>query len=203
MMVVRPAPLFARSGSRLRHRAPASVTMRTPKSNTDRISASELRQLEARAFAGRSDVYRYLHKNHSRLVGQKVGINNGPSWNEVAAILSKRGYLSCRGDPLNGHAVRRVFRRVEKDLAREETARQPTRASPPSRQHPDWQPPIADAPQSAPPPRGSHASPNLPMARTITPASQEKVELTPHAKAELEKLARMFAQTDRKRFGNL
>jgi hypothetical protein len=189
------------------------ITMRSLKSNAERISASELRQLEARAFAGRSDVYRYLHKNHSRLVDRKVGTNNGPSWDEVAAILSKRGYVSCRGDPLNGHAVRRVFRRVEKDLARGETARRPTHASPPSRQHPDWQPPIAEARQSAPPlshlggaeaptPR-SHGTANLPAARTNTPASKEKVELTPHAKAELEKLARMFAQTDRKRFGNL
>ena len=189
------------------------MTMRPPKSNVERINASELRQLEARAFAGRSDVYRYLHKNHPRLVRQKVGTDDGPSWDEVAAILSKRGYVSCRGDPLNGNAVRRVFRRVEKDLKREEIVRQPPRASPPSRQNPDWQPPIADASQSAPPsghlrgeaalPRGGHAPPNLPTARTITPTSQQKEELSPHAEAELEKLARLFAKTDRKRFGNL
>jgi len=139
--VARRSPRRARDGRQARaffrsqrfSFAPPGVSfiiMRTSKPNTDRISASELRQLEARAFAGRSDVYRYLHKNHSRLVGQKVATDNGPSWNEVAAILSKRGYVSCRGDPLNGHAVRRVFRRVEKDLAREETARQPSRAPP-------------------------------------------------------------------------
>jgi hypothetical protein len=84
------------------------------------ITARDMRKLKDRSFGRRSDVYRYLHKNYKRLVQQKVGTDEGPSWDEIAAVVSEQGYVSARGDPLNGNAVRRVFRRVERDVKRQE-----------------------------------------------------------------------------------
>jgi len=108
------------------------------------ISASELRHLKERAFVRRSDVYRYLVKNYHRLVRQKVGTTDGPSWDETAAVMSRRGYLGARGCPLNGNAVRRVFRRVEEDMRRREAVN----ASQAAKQHRsrwgnEWEPPLA------------------------------------------------------------
>jgi hypothetical protein len=80
-----------------------------------KISASDLRHLEDRGHARNSDSYRYLAKNYDRLLGQKVGTAKGPSWDEVATIMSKCGLVSIRGDPLNGHGVRRIFRRLSRD----------------------------------------------------------------------------------------
>jgi len=199
--------------------APTGATvagMSASKPNTMIISASELRELEARAFAGRSDVYRYLRKNHPHLLTQKVGTGEGPSWADIATILSKRGYVGSRGGPLNGHAVRRVFRRVERDLRRKEVAaaNQPNRPAPPSRQHPDWQPPLADTPRTGPalPYRRDEPEEVLPPRRPAplppSQASPAKAapltinDMSPEARAKIERVRQQLREDDRKRFGH-
>ena len=183
---------------------------------TTKISASELRELKARSFVGRSDVYRYLRKNYPHLLSRKVGTTEGPSWDDIATILSKRGYINSRGDPLNGHAVRRVFRRVEQDLQCKEAGAvsQPTRPSPPSRQRPDWQPPLADVsqpgravqdrrerPEEAPPPRKSLPTP----PSQGPPGGSDPLtidDLSPEARAKIERLRRTLEDDGRKKFGH-
>jgi hypothetical protein len=107
-----------------------------------KVTAGELRALDDAAYRGRSDVYRYLRKNYARLVAKRLGKPDGPSWDAVAAFLSGRGFENVRGEPLNGDAVRRVYRRVERDIGCEKKALPKPHApvAPPSRQRADWQP---------------------------------------------------------------
>jgi hypothetical protein len=77
-----------------------------------KVTASELRALDDAAYRGRSDVYRYLRRNYARLVAKRLGRPDGPYWDAVAAFLSERGFENVRGEPLNGDAVPRVYRRV-------------------------------------------------------------------------------------------
>jgi hypothetical protein len=157
----------------------------------DRISASELRHLKDRAFVRRSDVYRYLAKNYQRLVRQKVGTTDGPSWDETAAVMSRRGYLGARGSPLNGNAVRRVFRRVEEDMRRREAEGASQRAKAHrSRQRDDWEPPLARTER----PVGRRAPPPPPPK-----ASSEGTydHLPEDVKAQLKAVDEQFAYLDR------
>lgn len=197
--------------------APVQVSvadMSTPKPIPERISASELRQLKARSFVGRSDVYRYLRKNFARLTREKAGTDVGPSWDEVAALMSKRGYVSFRGDRLNGNAVRRVFRRVEQDLQREKASEPPKPSGPswPSRQRPDWQPPLTNAPRVAPAVRPRYEpEEELPPRRSSpTPQSQAPPDksqsitiddLPPEARAMLDRVKQELLEDDYKKFG--
>jgi hypothetical protein len=84
------------------------------------ISTSELQHLAERPLARRSDAYRFLEKNFQHLIQLKVGTADGASWNETAALMSRRGYLNANGLALNGDTVRRMFRRVEQDIRRRE-----------------------------------------------------------------------------------
>jgi hypothetical protein len=166
-----------------------SMTRDEPKIKT--ISASELRHLKDRAFVRRSDVYRYLAKNYQRLVRQKVGTTDGPSWDETAAVMSRRGYLGARGCPLNGNAVRRVFRRVEEDIRRREAEGARQRAkSHRSRQREDWEPPLARTER----PAGRRAPPPPPPK----PPSEGAYDHLPEdVKAQLTAVDEQFAYLDR------
>jgi hypothetical protein len=177
------------------------------------ITARDMRKLKDRSFGRRSDVYRYLHKNYKRLVQQKVGTDEGPSWDEIAAVVSEQGYVSARGDPLNGNAVRRVFRRVERDVKRQEMDAARQRVTSPSRQRSDWQPPLAEAPRTAPalpyrryepeeelpPRRPSALPPSQAPPATSKPMTIE--DLTPEARAKIDRVKSELAEEDRKRFG--
>jgi hypothetical protein len=155
------------------------------------ISASDLRRLKDRAFVRRSDVYRYFEKNYQRLIQQKVGTRDGPSWDETAAVMSRRGYLGARGSTLNGNAVRRVFRRVEEDMRRREAEGASQRAkSHRSRQREDWEPPLARTER----PAGQRAQlPPPPRA----PAQGAYDHLPEDVKAQLTAVDEQFAYLDR------
>jgi hypothetical protein len=137
-----------------------------------RIRASDLRALDHEAYRGRSDVYRYLRRNYAKLIARRLGTADGPSWNALAAFLGASGFVSIRGEALSGNAVRRVFRRVERDIGCRQKASSKTQArpAPPSRQRADWQPP-------SPLPRQSAVPGTDPMPISKTDAAARIAEL--------------------------
>lgn len=128
---------------------------------TDRIKAQRQRNLGRRAHRGRSDLYRHIRNSHPDLVQQKVGTRDGPSWEDVAAQLASEGALDRKGQPPSGETVRKMFKRVSRDVAAE-TAFQVTGVRPgtPHRVQapPDWKPTPVTAARVLPPAR--HAPPN-------------------------------------------
>jgi hypothetical protein len=187
---------------------------------TSKISANDLQHLKELGVVRRSDVYRYLETNYRHLIQLKVGTNDGPSWDETAALMSRRGYLNAHGSALNGHAVRRVFRRVEQNIKRrdiEAAGKTPELRS--SRRRGNHQPPIAGKPPSAPI-RAAPAQPPVPAVKgqdpdrnklpsrlpadVATPIETKKLtidDLDDDARAQFARLREDFAETDRKRFG--
>jgi hypothetical protein len=160
-----------------------------------KISASDLRRLEDRGHRRKSDAYRYLSKNYQRLLSRKVGTPEGPSWNEVASVMTKRGLVGIRGDPLNGHAVRRVFRRLEHDREKARSkATEVSKALQPMRQRPDWEPPLAafkpqPVARRVPAPQTRNAATS--SAEALPQAGDAAVE------AKLAAVKRQFAYLDR------
>ncbi len=146
--------------------------------HTGQLHASVLRALEDKAYRGRSDVYRCLRKNYACLVAQQVGAVDGPSWNVVAEALVKCGYLGARGQTLSGRSVRRVFRRVQRDIERAVPAaiKPEGKSMQPSRQRAEWKP---NPPASTPPAVGRTGP---------TPVSRKDAE------ARIAELRRTFAE---------
>ncbi len=106
-----------------------------------------------RAYARRGAIYRWLRENHefvTRWLAEKE-----PPWSEVAKRMATAGVVGARGNAPVGHAARRVWKRVCRDveaaLKREEKAwaereaRAEQRRGFPSRQR-AVEPLLADAP---------------------------------------------------------
>jgi hypothetical protein len=143
-----------------------------------KVTAHELRALDHAAYRGRSDVYRYLRRNYARLIAKRLGKPDGPSWNAVAAFLSERGFENVRGEPLSGDAVRRVFRRVERDIGcvKQASPKPHAPVPPPSRQRADWQPPTP-----------------MPQQRVLSERGSQPVSEA-QAAARIAELKRTFAE---------
>jgi hypothetical protein len=91
-----------------------------------------------------SEVYRFLRRQYEALVAQFD--KSWPGWGAVAAELGAVGLLGKKGQPLSGDALRRIWRRVCRDVEAEKeaaAARRPKRHYP-SRVSPDWRPPIVE-----------------------------------------------------------
>jgi hypothetical protein len=138
-----------------------------------------LRQaMEDDAFGGRSKAYRWLRKNFDELSRGLAEFR--PSWDAVAAQMAREGIIGQRGKPPYGHAVRRVWERVCRDVAKDRAAQAATPPKPrspyPARNSAMWRPPPLNAPsgQGAP---SAHAGASMsPGAAGSQPrTAQEKV----------------------------
>ena len=65
-----------------------------------------------RKHRGKSDLWRYLLSNYDGLTKHGIGTPAGPSWHDVAAVLSEVGQKNREGGDLTGNAVRKVWARV-------------------------------------------------------------------------------------------
>jgi hypothetical protein len=129
------------------------------------------------AFGGRSDVYRWLRKNFTK-VSQGMA-EHQPSWDVVAVQMAREAVMGARGKPPNGHSVRRVWQRVRRDVEEEEAARaaEPkVRSSYASRMPATWRPtPVIERSGQGAQQRGS-AGPGNPGPADGTPARPRTTE---------------------------
>ena len=65
-----------------------------------------------RKHRGKSDLWRYLLSNYDGLTKHGIGTPAGPSWHDVAAVLSEVGQKNREGGDLTGNAVRKVWAHV-------------------------------------------------------------------------------------------
>jgi hypothetical protein len=182
--------------------------------------------LRARGPARRSALYKWLLAHYGDLA--PVLNVDSPDWITASTEVAAEGMVGANGKPASSKALRQIWLRVTRDVhvaqAQDEArAAQRPRAQR-SRSDAAWQPSQAVASRPAPayrhepdepeeviPPRRptslppSQAPPKPPTQVEVatSPNRGDAVELTPHAKAELEKLQQMFSETDRKRFGAL
>jgi hypothetical protein len=127
----------------------------------DRLNQRELTTMAARAYRGRSDLYRYIRANHADLISQGVGTAKGPSWADLAVVIAGAGQVNRKGMQPTPDSIRRIFATVSRDLAAEAAERAVARSPilPPSRGRPtpNWTP--TEVPQGArnlgSPPSGS------------------------------------------------
>jgi hypothetical protein len=181
------------------------------KSDSVRIRAS----MRKRAHRGRGDVFRWLYEHHKTIeAGFKA---TAASWDSVVSEMIADGVSGRSGAVPNSKSVARVWVRVCDDIAaarhRRSTA---TRGEAPRiRPDPAWQPPVVARRQPESPPRGlfyepdeeelppRRATPEAPAPTEGTPKKKMTIDdLSPEARAKIDKLRRQFAETDRKRFGS-
>jgi hypothetical protein len=103
-----------------------------------------------RKHRGKSDLWRYLLTNYDGLTKQGVGTAAGPSWHDLATVLSEVGQKNREGGDLTGNAVRKVWARVQDyvDKHGAEGRRKPREhrvPAPPGRRY--QPPPLASPPQ--------------------------------------------------------
>ncbi len=114
-------------------------------------------------FGGHGDVYRWLRANYAFVVNWIA--KQKPSWETIAAKMAREGIIGAKGKQPAGHSVRRVWKRVLKDVATErerELAEEVERAAyerelltgVPAKKYPrdlprTWPPPLADGHGSA------------------------------------------------------
>jgi len=163
----------------------------------------------------RSSLYWWMVDHHADLIDEGVAAGRMP-WRKLCRDFAAEGLTDGRGKAATPARAGKTWRdacvAVAAAAERTKTAARENQPPPLSRSHSDWQPPIAETPLRPPAlghPREEATA--LPANRTpleppkvgFIAAAEQTEELTPHARAELEKMARMFKKTDRKRFGNL
>jgi hypothetical protein len=99
---------------------------------------------QQRAFAGRSDAYRWLWRRHKALAALFAEFQ--PAWAEVTAEMAAAGVTGGRGKLLTPHAVRRIWKTVCRDVAVDARSRASVEKMPPG-----WAPvPVATLPAPEP-----------------------------------------------------
>ena len=170
------------------------------------MTKAEIRALrrDVKEGSDRSPLFWWLVEHSDEFL--REGATERIAWEKHCARFARLGVSDAAGKAPTPATARKTWWRVRKFLAANPPRTNP-KAAYPSAQLPAWQPPVVAAHQpaapaykpdlvtsrpSAVPP--SHAPPNPPaQAETTTSPSQGgAVELTAHAKAELEKLQRMF-----------
>jgi len=68
-------------------------------------------------FGGHGDVYRWLRANYAFVVNWIA--KQKPSWETIAAKMAREGIIGAKGKQPAGHSVRRVWKRVLRDVATE------------------------------------------------------------------------------------
>lgn len=153
--------------------------------------------------AGQSSLYRWLAENHDG-IAEAATHKRVVGWSELASDFAALGLLDGSGKPPSPQSARKTWSRVKADIAKvrtEKTAAAPAQPGHRSRSQSDWQLPVV---ATAQPTNRSEPPPGVPSPDLgASPPKQVMTydDLTPVAKAKLDKLRASFAETDRKRFG--
>lgn len=135
------------------------------------------RAVEVKSDAGRTDLYRWLKARHAALT--ELLAEAKPGWATLAMAIDKEGVKGRQGQVISADAVRRIWRRLCRDLEVEErvrlaggtTKRSPTPAPK------GWTPPVVAKPttfQTQPAPFApSPTSPARADPSQMTPAERK------------------------------
>jgi len=136
---------------------------------SDETLTRVLAGLEGRRFRGRSDLYRWLRANYKRLA-PRVEQDEIP-WGVLAREIAAAGLKNRKGAPPSADSVRRIWRTVCRDLAREAAAKaQRHTRKYPSRISPNWRPQVVEPPR----PVASAGAP--PSSPSVSQSSLGQVE---------------------------
>jgi hypothetical protein len=138
-------------------------------------------------------------------------------WHRHCARFAKLAITDANGQRPTPETARKTWLRVRQFLAKEPplTVPETDRLPPPSRQRADWQPPLAEVPRTAPalPYRRYEPEEELPPRRPSAlppsqapPATSKPMtidDLTPEARAKIDRVKSELAEDARKRFGHL
>ncbi len=154
------------------------------------------RKKRVRPYVGHGSVYAWLRAYHAEVAGALA--RQEQSWASLVADMALDGVTGRRGIGLTANAALRVWQRVCSDVTAE-SATPPQNRKYPSRISPEWRPTIVPPPPTRQithlsPPAASHPS----TGNRTTPVDDD---MTPEGQAELDKIARILAEHDRKKFG--
>ncbi len=164
----------------------------------------------------RSALFWWMVDHHSELV--KDGATGRMPWQRLCKNFVAEGLTDGNGKPPTPARAGKTWREAciaVEGIGRRASSTAQKPLAPPSRQHPDWQPPLADAPRTAPalqyrrdepeevlPPRQTDLSP----PSQAPPASSKPktiADLSPEGRAKIERLKRTLQEDDRKKFGHM
>jgi len=155
-----------------------------------------IRKKRARVYNGRGAIYGWLRVHHAE-VKLRREVEQRP-WSVLVAEMVADQVRRDDGREPTIKNVSRIWERVCRDVAAE-SATPPQNRKYPSRISPEWRPTIA------PPPPTRQITPLSPPAASrpstgngTTPVDDD---MTPEGQAELDKIARILAEHDRKKFG--
>jgi hypothetical protein len=127
---------------------------------------------QQRAFAGRSEAYRWLRRRHTAMAALFEEFQ--PTWAEVAAEMAAAGITGGRGKSLTPDAVRRIWKTVCRDVTEVSQCRADKPKMPPG-----WAPiPVAilPPPESIKPPAAPAEPPPPRPIPTIRPSPSRRHE---------------------------
>ncbi len=155
-----------------------------------------VRKRKVRPYQGRGAIYAWLRAQHAAIVA--LGSSRPCLWAELVLDMVEDQVVDGNGERPSAHNVRMTWPRVCRD-AEAEAASPKRKRTFPSRISPEWRPTIV------PPPPTRHVAnqPSAPAARLSAgnPAVPADDDMTPEGQAELDKIARILAEHDRKKFG--
>jgi hypothetical protein len=92
---------------------------------------AELRAALQRKGGGRrSPLFRWMYRNHDALA--EMFAEARPNWQQVAAVLTGRGFTGNEGRPLRPETVRKLWLRVRQRHGKAQAAGKPRAATPPA-----------------------------------------------------------------------
>jgi len=155
-----------------------------------------IRKKRARVYNGRGAIYGWLRVHHAE-VKLRREVEQRP-WSVLVAEMVADQVRRDDGREPTIKNVSRIWERVCRDVAAE-SATPPQNRKYPSRISPEWRPTIVPPPPTRQithlsPPAASHPS----TGNRTTPVDDD---MTPEGQAELDKIARILAEHDRKKFG--
>jgi hypothetical protein len=144
-----------------------------------------VRKKRVHHYGGRGPIYAWLRTNYEE-IGRLRAIHLN-LWAELAQDMIADGITDAPAGRGLRDRIWKAWQRVCRDVEREAAAAKPVRKYP-SRIAPDWRPAIVP-----PPPTRYVAPPAAP-----TPVDDD---MTPEGQAELDKIKRILAEHDRRKFG--
>ena len=178
---------------------PSRVERRQPQGMAPADISKITRELEARGPTRRSALHKWLLTNHAKLAPQF----DSPrcSWVNAAELLAAEGLVGATGKPASPKALRQMWLRVTRDVARarEEVAATRGASSKPARSRPqnNWQPPLAIAAAPVTPTRVSDdwlPAPISAKTPVVRPGMERQPASDDEVKTRLAELRRTFAE---------